>query len=58
MRRERVSEQEVLGAIRQNSLADPSHAVAVILESDAQFSVIPRSSDPERGAIDDLLLHR
>lgn len=54
LRRERVSEQEVLAAIRQSGLADRAHAEAVILESDAQLSVIPRSSDPEQGAIDEL----
>lgn len=57
MRGERVSEQEVLAAIRESGLADPSHAEAVILESDAQLSVISRSSDPRSGAIDELKRH-
>lgn len=42
MRREEVNEMEVREALRQNGIADPAGAEAVILEIDGSFSVIQR----------------
>ncbi|MDX6751424.1 DUF421 domain-containing protein [Geminicoccaceae bacterium 1502E] len=41
MRAERVSQDEVLAALRGSGLADPFRIEAVILETDGSFSVIP-----------------
>ncbi|NHK27766.1 DUF421 domain-containing protein [Parvularcula flava] len=43
MRRERVTEQEVLAALREEGLRSIHDAKWVILESDASFSIIPRT---------------
>lgn len=43
MRRERVTESEVLAAIREQGLHRLDQARWVILETDASFSVIPKS---------------
>lgn len=42
MRRERVSEAEVMQVLRNEGLEDASAAVSVVLESDGSFSVIKR----------------
>jgi uncharacterized membrane protein YcaP (DUF421 family) len=45
MRRERITEEEVLTVIRQSSASDPDDVTAVILETDGSFSVIGRQAD-------------
>lgn len=55
MRRERVTEQELRSALRQNGLNDTGQARWVILESDASFSVIPYAG--ESGADEQSALH-
>lgn len=42
---ERVTEEEVLQAVRNNSKGSISEVEAVVLESDGEFSVIPRSDE-------------
>lgn len=44
MRRERISRQEVWAAVRQSGLTGLEAVGAVVLESDAQLSVIPSSA--------------
>lgn len=44
MRRERISRQEVWAAVRQSGLTRLEAVGAVVLESDAQLSVIPSSA--------------
>ncbi len=44
MRSERVSEAGVLEVLRLNSLADRHQALAVVLESNGTFSVVPLTS--------------
>ncbi len=46
LRKERVTEEEVLAAIRSQGLADVSQVDAVVLETDGSFSVV--SGSPER----------
>ncbi len=46
LRRERVTEEELLSVIRNNGSAAPDEIAAVVLESDGSFSVIPK---PEGG---------
>ncbi|MEX0876432.1 MAG: YetF domain-containing protein [Phycisphaerales bacterium] len=41
MRRERVTEEEVISAIRESGKVEPSQVGMVVLESDAKLSVIP-----------------
>lgn len=43
MRHERVSEYEVLSAVRENGIVDLSSVESVILEANATLSVIPKS---------------
>ena len=40
MRRERVSEEEILASIRAQGIADPTSVDAVVLETDGSFSVV------------------
>lgn len=47
---ERVTEREVMSALRENGLVDPDQAQWVILETDASLSVIPRFSDAAQRA--------
>ncbi|WEX07506.1 YetF domain-containing protein [Chelativorans sp. AA-79] len=42
MRRQRVSEEEILAAVRQSGKADMSAIDMVVLETDGSLSVIPR----------------
>lgn len=42
LRRERVTEDELMTVIRTSPTSDPDEVAAVILESDGSFSVIPR----------------
>lgn len=44
MRRERLTEVEVMAAMRYEGLADPSQAAYVLIETDGQLSVIPKQS--------------
>lgn len=43
MLKERISKVEVLAAMRYSGLSDPSQARLVIMETDGQLSVIPKS---------------
>ncbi len=45
MKKERITKIEVLAAMRYNGLGDPSEADLVLMETDGQLSVIPRSQD-------------
>lgn len=45
MRRARVTEEEILAAIRENGSASPTRIAAVVLETDGTFSVVSQSSD-------------
>lgn len=49
MRKERVTAQEVLSAIRESGLHNISDAHAVVLESDAKFSVLSSGDDTGNG---------
>jgi uncharacterized membrane protein YcaP (DUF421 family) len=44
MKRERVNHDEILAALRKNNLSALEDATAVILESDATLTVVPRSA--------------
>lgn len=44
MRRERVTREEVMAAVRAQSVADLSNVAAVVLETDGSFSVLKKSS--------------
>lgn len=48
LRRERVIEEEVLAAVRAQGYADLDDVGAVVLETDASFSVLPRDAAPLR----------
>lgn len=48
MRRERVTEEEVLAALRGVGLASPDSATAVVLETDGSLSVI---AEPAAGSV-------
>ncbi|SDE44081.1 DUF421 domain-containing protein [Limimaricola pyoseonensis] len=45
LRRERITEEELISAIRTNSGAARKDVAAVVLESDGSFSVIPKPGD-------------
>lgn len=45
MKEERITEVEVLAAMRYNGMADPSQAEFVLLETDGQLSVIPKNKE-------------
>ena len=47
MKRERVTEQEIYATLREHGVADIRDAWAVVLESDAEFSVIERQASDE-----------
>jgi len=47
MKRTRVSEEEIMSALRANGLASLKDAAWVVLENNGEFSVIPKG-DPER----------
>jgi uncharacterized membrane protein YcaP (DUF421 family) len=46
MRRARVVEAELLAALREQGIASPDRAEAVVLETDGSFSVVRRSDGP------------
>ena len=55
MRRERVTESEILAAIRSEGLAAIESVEAVVLETDGTFSVIKKSAgDFARSALEDV----
>lgn len=43
MRRQRVSREEVLAALREHGVASPGHIIGVVLETDGTISVIRRT---------------
>lgn len=47
MRRERVTRQEVLAAVREQGIGDLDEVWAVAIESDGELSVLPRSGSQE-----------
>jgi uncharacterized membrane protein YcaP (DUF421 family) len=51
MRSERVSEEEILAAIRAQGIADPAGADAVVLETDGSFSVVSGGAAPAIGSL-------
>ncbi|MBW3629777.1 MAG: DUF421 domain-containing protein [Gemmatimonadetes bacterium] len=54
MRRERVTEAEILAALRSAGLADPGEAAAVVLETDGSFSVIKARERGGEGTLADV----
>lgn len=54
LRSERVTESEVLAAVRSRGLAGLSEAHAVVLESSGAFSVIPAPVGQDRSALADV----
>ncbi len=51
MRNERVTEEEILAAIRAQGIADPSSVDAVVLETDGTFSVVSGGHGPVVGSL-------
>ena len=47
MRRERITLDELLAALRRNGLVEPAQAHIAILEENGAISVIPRTADGE-----------
>ena len=56
LRAERVTEQEVMAAIREAGLAGSDAVHAVVLETDASLSVVPTPDDADVTCLDDLRL--
>ena len=54
LQRERVTEGEVLAAVRECGLASLSRVHALVLETSGTFSVIPKSADDDRSALADV----
>lgn len=54
MRHQRVTEGEVLAALRENGMAALEDAEAVILETDGSFSVIKKLKDSSSSALADV----
>ncbi len=54
LRHQRVTEGEVLGALRTNGLAELEEAEAVILETDGSFSVIKKRKETSASALTDV----
>ncbi|MEP7206226.1 MAG: YetF domain-containing protein [Casimicrobiaceae bacterium] len=54
MRRERVTEGEVLAAVREKGLAGMSQVYAVVLETSGRFSVIAGPAGDDHSALDDV----
>lgn len=54
LRDERVTEGEVLAAIRGQGIATTDQVAAVVLETDAHMSVIPRSNGAGDDCLDDV----
>lgn len=51
LKRERVTREEVMAAIRGSGHGDPSRMAAVVLETDGSFSVIARDQAGDRTAL-------
>lgn len=51
MRRERVTKEEILAAMRSAGAADPMHVGAVVLETDGSFSVVTGATDARIGTM-------
>ena len=47
MRRERVTEEEILAALRAHGMAGPDEAAAVILETDGSLTALPTQGSSE-----------
>lgn len=54
MRRQRVDQSEIRAAIRSQGLAAIEEAEAVVLETDGTFSVIKKSANDSRSALEDV----
>lgn len=54
MKRERITEEEVLASIRAHGVGSVEDVVAVVLETDGTFSVIPRREDGTRSSLSDV----
>ena len=54
MRAQRVTEQELLAALRQSSVPSVREAAAVVLENDGSFSVLKQAADGSSSALDDV----
>ena len=52
MRRERVTESEIRAAIRSKGIAAVEEVEAVVLETDGEFSVIKKSANGSRSALE------
>jgi len=50
MKAQRVSEDDILAAVRLNGFSDLAAVEAVVLENNGDFSVIPRSGDTQNSA--------
>jgi uncharacterized membrane protein YcaP (DUF421 family) len=51
LRTSRVTRDEILAAIRASGLSDLSSARAVVLETDASFSVVGRNDSPAQSSL-------
>ncbi len=51
MRSERITEEEILQTVRNNSFGSLSDVQAIVLETDGEFSVIPKSGREESADI-------
>lgn len=51
MRRERISEEEVLQALRSSGVASLTDVDAVVLETSGRLSVLPRAEAGSRGVL-------
>ncbi|HJT81567.1 MAG TPA: YetF domain-containing protein [Chthoniobacterales bacterium] len=54
MRQQRVTEDEVRGALRSHGLTSPENALAVVLEPDGSFSVLSEPSDRGDSTLSDV----
>ncbi|GAB7046670.1 DUF421 domain-containing protein [Catenuloplanes indicus] len=54
LRRQRITEGEILQAVRAQGIGDLTSVAAVVLESDGSFSVIPRQQAGARSALRDV----
>lgn len=48
LRRERVTEEEVMAALRRHGLTDPGEALMAVLEVDGTISVVPKTAPHRR----------
>ena len=51
MRRERVSRDEILSAVRESGIPSLEGACAVVLEPDAEFSIVPENDSRDIGEL-------